>query len=381
MRPVRACLLLLLPIFASAAKVGEVPPISPEIGSGQRLTLMGGSQLGDSRLLTPTLQSGAPSLISLTLPPSVIPRVSVAPTPILNAAPAVKTGMDPLAAPEQPSSLPGGTGQLDTASRKSVEITGDLNAPSGQVQEEQVQGSASAMFDGVAKSGLQQDLAPVLAAPAETAPGYSPRPIYEAAKGDSRRDWSIGGRPATYLGGGGFKDILLHPDDPEVLLTLFTQAGSDDALGSRSERNLDLGRHRPLEELGLAPRVLQVGALKIAQGQGVRQVSYYMQERVRGRTLSQASPADLPLVRALFDRLVAARIKLTDRNQMLENIMVGTTRSQPSRRAYVIDAGEALAVPGQGFMDKLARRPDPLREYYDGLLRDLSARLKTGGRS
>ncbi|MDD5629394.1 MAG: hypothetical protein PHU21_10045 [Elusimicrobia bacterium] len=355
MRPSRACLVLLLPIFASAAKVSEVPQLSSEIGTGQRLNLSG-SRTGTPGL-TPSLQGSQPTLQGSLLPPSAIPQVSVSVSPVADG---VKDQAPPLQ-----TAAPGSPGQLEGTVRQSAELGAGMETPSGPVAEEQVR-QAAALFDGAARS---------LAAPAESAPGYSPRLITAAAQGEGRRDWSIGGKPATYLGGGGFKDIIVHPDDPEVLLTLFTQAGSNDAPGSRSERNLDLGRHRPLEQLGLAPRVLQLGALKVERSRGERQVSYYMQERVRGRALSQGSTADLPLVRVLFDRLVAARIKLTDRVLMLENIMVGTTRSQPVRQAFVVDTGEAVKVADRSLMDRLARRPDPLREYYDALYREIAASL------
>ena len=383
MRRAPLCALwLALPACALAAKVGEVPPLSLELRAGPRAVPAAGAGLSGPSLVSPGLQAGAlqPGL----LPPSVIPQASVSASPgaAVVAAPAAQTAQPmrpgvvrPALVQEEPARgrriLPGAKGQLDEAFQASAGDQGLLKA-----RDEKARSAGSVVFDAGSKADRQASADPVFAGPSAAAGGL--RTIFAAAQGAGRRDWSIGGRPATYLGGGGFKDILVHPDDPEALLTLFTQAGSNDAAGSRAERDRDLVRHRALAAQDLAPRVLGQGSLVVSQARGSRQVSYYVQERVHGKPLAEASAADLPLVRELFDRLVAARIKLTDRNQMLQNILVGRTRSQPGRRAIVVDAGEAEAVPPRGLMDRLAGRPDPLRQYYDGLLKEISPQLKPG---
>ena len=80
-------------------------------------------------------------------------------------------------------------------------------------------------------------------------------------------------------------------------------------------------------------------------------------------------------MRALFDALVAARIRLEDRVKMLDNIMIGHTASRPGEQAWVVDAGEAERVPPVSWWDRLLRNPDPLRAYYDEVLRDISRTL------
>ncbi len=111
------------------------------------------------------------------------------------------------------------------------------------------------------------------------------------------------------------------------------------------------------------------------EGAKTRPAAYLIQERVFGVGLNRASSADLPKGRALFVALVGARIRLEDRMKILYNIMVGHTASRPDDQAWVVDAGEAESVPSLSWWDRLLGKPDPLRAYYDEVLREVSKKL------
>lgn len=201
------------------------------------------------------------------------------------------------------------------------------------------------------------------------------RSFRRASKGSGRRDWTFDGTPAEWLDGGGFKDILIHPDDDDYLIALFSQAGSRDPHGSIEERDRELNRRKRLGAAGLSPRVTLIGRVPVDGGGGGRIMGYFIQERVRGRTLRGSSSKALKLVRALFEKLVAERIKLEDTVHMLDNIMIGRTRSSGGIKAFVVDAGEAEYQGPRPLKDRLLNRPDPLRAYYAGIYRDIESQL------
>ncbi|MCR4295978.1 MAG: hypothetical protein NUW21_10615 [Elusimicrobia bacterium] len=209
----------------------------------------------------------------------------------------------------------------------------------------------------------------------------SPRSVVR--RGASRADgWEVDGLPARRLSGGGFKEVLIHPADSSLVLKLFSELGAKDAAGSLAEKRLELRNLGPLLRIGRAPRVVSDGALELqAPSRGKRTAGYILQERVEGRELGDLlrdrDPAvrsgALKEVRALFDDLVAARIKLEDRVKMGENISIGRAGAGEAAKAWVLDAGEATLAAPRGRLDKLLGRPDPLRAYYDAVLADLTA--------
>jgi len=346
----RAPLLLLLGARVFAAQVGEVPSLSPSVGGGQ--AGIGAVQPGTSLAApsAPKIGLGAATV----LPSVVLPKASISARPVQ-----AKVVAAPL---EAPKAVPKTADQqLKAVSRGAAEITRSIGE--GSAGAEQGQASLTRLYESSAKSAPQA--APVFGGSA------APR----ASKGLRRSDWNIGGRRIQYLAGGGFKDVLIHPDDPELLLTLFSQAGSEGG-GSRIERDRELSRRVPLERQGLSPKVTAKGALEVQDGNRLRTVHYLVQERVRGSTLREAGREELALVRALFEKLIESRIKLEDRVRMADNIMVGSTRSGKARRAFVVDAGEAESVPAPSLMDRLLGRPDPLRTYYDEVYKDLARSLK-----
>ncbi|MFH1723656.1 MAG: hypothetical protein ABII00_03430 [Elusimicrobiota bacterium] len=232
--------------------------------------------------------------------------------------------------------------------------------------------AVDAAVGGAARSGLRP------AARTRSADeAFSGILVREAAHtGNMRREsWKLDGRPAAYLDGGGFKDVLVHPLSPDHLVTLFNQAGARDTIGSRVERDRELARRRRLADRGLAPRVVLRARLNEVRDDGSRVIAYFVQERVRGRTLSRIPPGELGHVRALFDSLVRARLKITDEVRLLDNIMIGRTVSDPRTRAYVIDAGEVDDVGARPLLDRWLGRPDPLAAHYDRLFEEIRAQV------
>ncbi len=227
----------------------------------------------------------------------------------------------------------------------------------------------------------------ILGAPVDVVDHFEKRPVAFRSprsvvrRGASRAEgWTVDGLPARRLSGGGFKEVLIHPLDSSLVIKLFSEIGAKDAAGSLAEKRLELRNLGPLLRAGRAPRVVSDGALELqAPSRGKRTVGYILQERVDGRELGDLlrdrDPAvrsgALKEVRALFDDLVAARVKLEDRVKMRENISIGRTGAGGAAKAWVLDAGEATLAAPRGGLDKLLGRPDPLRAYYDGVLSDL----------
>ncbi|MEK7744786.1 MAG: hypothetical protein AAB578_10410, partial [Elusimicrobiota bacterium] len=318
------------------------------------------------------------SLSAAGLPALALPKASVSAGPSASRASAGPARAAAAVFQAAPAAAP--KEQLNSAGKAADGSLEALEAEPGTPGEDASAPLAST-FDGAEKSGpgrnpglaLSGAQAPV--SPALSGLKASPSAVASVRKGPGRRDWTIGGKKAEYLDGGGFKDILIHPKSHEHLLTLFTQAGASREGGSRIERDREAARRAPLEVLGLAPRMVSKGMLEVQEGAKSRPAAYLIQERVFGVSLGRASAADLPKVRTLFDALVAARIRLEDRVKMLDNIMIGHTASRPGEQAWVVDAGEAERVPPISWWDRLLRKPDPLRAYYDEVLRDISRTL------
>lgn len=228
----------------------------------------------------------------------------------------------------------------------------------------------------------------ILGAPVDVVDHFKDRPVeFRSPRSVVRRGasraggWEVDGLPARRLSGGAFKEVLIHPLDSSLVIKLFSETGAKDAAGSLAEKRLELRNLGPLLRIGRAPRVVENGALELqAPARGKRTAGYILQERVDGRELGDLlrdrDPAvrarALTQTRALFDDLVAARIKLEDRVKMSENISIGRT-GRGAAKAWVLDAGEATLAAPRGRLDALLGRPDPLRAYYDAVLADLIA--------
>ncbi len=366
------------------AQVKEVGPVSPSLGSGGSIA---GGQAGSGATGSQALSPRQVSLSAAGLPALALPKASVSAGPGASRASVgpARAAAPSAAAPD--ASAP--KDQLDSAGKTAEGSLKTLQAEPGAPGEESAS-SLSTAFDGAGKPGpgsgpgLALSVSQPSASSIPSGLKASPSTVASIRKGPGRRDWAIGGKKAEYLDGGGFKDNLIHPESHEHLLTLFSQAGASREGGSRIERDREASRRAPLEVLGLAPRMVSKGMLEVQEGAKSRPAAYLIQERVFGVSLGRASAADLPKVRALFDTLVAARIRLEDRVKMSENIMIGHTASRPGERAWVVDAGEAERVPTLSWWDRLLKKPDPLRAYYDEVLRDisrtLSARPASAGR-
>ena len=171
--------------------------------------------------------------------------------------------------------------------------------------------------------------------------------------------YAINGLPASYVGSGDFKEVLLLPASPGLVVKVFYAKDNS----SSPEMRREAAALKVLEPLAVAPKLVELGARKIRG----REAGYLVQERVRGATLeNRVTAAKLDHVRALFDKLRGAGLELTDTAmdfKLRANIMVGTTASGP-RQAYLVDPAF-----------KISEKTDAeLREFYDGLLTRISSR-------
>lgn len=171
--------------------------------------------------------------------------------------------------------------------------------------------------------------------------------------------YAINGMPAIYAGSGDFKEVLLLPSNPDLVVKVFYAKSESSAPAMRMEA----AALKTLEPLAVAPRLVEQGARTI-RGQ---EAGYLVQERVRGTTLENRVTAQkLAHVRALFEKLRGAGLELTDTAmdfKLRANIMVGTTMSGP-RQAYLVD-------PSFKASDKTEAE---LRAFYDGLFTRIAGR-------
>ena len=219
----------------------------------------------------------------------------------------------------------------------------------------------------------------------EQAEFVAPRAVVRRDAGRST-GWEVDGVPARRLSGGGFKDVLIHPADSKLVLKLFSQAGSDDASGSLSEKRREMRGLEPLLAIRRAPRVVAQGALELTtpSTKGKKVTGFIVQDRVEGRELGELLKDGDPAVRsaalteaaALFEELTGARIKLEDDRKIEENISIGLAGESRTPKAWVLDAGEVSVAPPRSALDKLLGRPDPLRAYYDEILAALYRRAR-----
>jgi len=370
---------LLLPSGAGAQKVvTEVPVLNPGMGTGVvgSGVSLGGAGLGKQG---GGLDLSAPTLTGTHLPPAVSPSPVIAGPAASKVRAAVRPQADAVA-PEVGSE----------ATRKNLQVIGEktrkiqgIIADEGKSPRAGEKASAvgSTVFDG----GIAGKASPVSVGgigvsqhsglqPSRS--GFSVREVRRT--GTSRRQgWTADGRPAEYLDGGGFKDVLIHPASPEHLLTLFNQSARNDSSRSRTERDREMDRRVKPGKLGLTPKVVLSGALReVKEKSGTRTVHYLVQERVRGHMLERGTEADLVMVQALFQKLIQARLKIEDEVKLFDNIMIGATKSAPKKQAWVVDAGELEAVKPRSLIDKLLDRPDPLAAHYKKLYQRIAAKLR-----
>lgn len=153
--------------------------------------------------------------------------------------------------------------------------------------------------------------------------------------------WSEGA--LKMIGSGGFGMVHAHPTiDGAVLKTIFAPKG----WGAETRRKMyeyafkDEVAARALAQAGAGPRVLmhtdELGSPVL------------IKERVYGDTVHDLihsenyGRAEHALVRELIARLAEARLWFDDFRE--PNIIIGHTRLDPSRRAYLIDGGEMVTI-------------------------------------
>lgn len=153
-----------------------------------------------------------------------------------------------------------------------------------------------------------------------------------------------GKRKAARLGAGGFGIVDEHPRVPGAVVKTVEVAFDNILLGDPGELRKMVAAEEPtaraLAAAGAGPRFFGKGTV------GQRSVS--VRERVYGESLDRLisarrfTEAEEKLVRELLGRMAAAGLKVDDMHP--RNIMIGTTLSDPARRAYVIDGGQLLEV-------------------------------------
>lgn len=138
-----------------------------------------------------------------------------------------------------------------------------------------------------------------------------------------------GGEAAPYVAEGNMRVVHAVPGRAGLLAKVYAGKKLPKPLAGLLER-LDAREERKLSDAGAAPRLVAAG--RTADGMPVHVV-----ERVRGRPLSELmhDPQARELGRLLLAGLAGRRLFVSDLH--LKNVMIGTTDSNPVRRAYVVD--------------------------------------------
>lgn len=179
--------------------------------------------------------------------------------------------------------------------------------------------------------------------------GAAPRVVSIARAGQGFR---INGLPARVIGSGDFKEVLLHPQDPDLVVKLF-YAKRGSSVPELKRELADIARLGPA-----TPALVQHGVAKLDGGEA----GFLVQERVHGLTLARPTPSKLRELRGLFAELAARKLAMSDVRsvwKMRENLMVGQTKSG-GWRAYLVDP-EVEPVPEASAKS--------LSAFYDGLYR------------
>lgn len=169
--------------------------------------------------------------------------------------------------------------------------------------------------------------------------------------------YRVNGLPAADLGSGNSKDVLLHPQNPDLVVKVFHGRW----LESIPEKRLEQSQIALLTPARLTPRMVEQGALMVAG----KPTGYIVQEKVSGLTLERPTASKLAEVRKLFDKLVKARLEVVDADKplkMRENIMVGETKSD-GWGAYLVDPDVV----------KSQKSEKELRAFYDGVYNGIVA--------
>lgn len=163
--------------------------------------------------------------------------------------------------------------------------------------------------------------------------------------------FTVNGAPAQRTGLGTYKDVLVHPQDPDLVVKVFGHNWAE----SIPEKRLEVANIRAVEAVGAAPRLVEQGALMVDG----KPTGFLVQERVHGLTMERPTPTKLAETAKLFEKLKKAKVELVDVTSLRKlqaNIMVGETRSG-GFGAYLVDADLKTT-------EKSARE---LSAFYDGL--------------
>lgn len=163
--------------------------------------------------------------------------------------------------------------------------------------------------------------------------------------------YAVNGLPARDLGSGNSKDVVLHPQDPDLVVKVFHGRW----LESLPEKRLEQSQIALLAPSRLTPKMVDQGAVLV----GGKPTGYIVQEKVQGLTLERPTATKLAEVRKLFDKLIKARLEVVDADKplkMRDNIMVGSTKSD-GWGAYLVDPDVV----------KSQRSEKELRAFYDGV--------------
>lgn len=170
--------------------------------------------------------------------------------------------------------------------------------------------------------------------------------------------FSVNGVSAQRAGLGTYKDVLVHPQDPDLVVKVFGHNWAE----SIPEKRLEVANIRLVEPVGAAPRLVEQGALMVDG----KPTGFLVQERVHGFTMERPTPTKLAETAKLFEKLKKAKVEMVDVTSLQKlqaNIMVGETRSG-GFGAYLVDAD----------LKKSEMSARELSAFYDGLYTRLAGR-------
>jgi len=192
----------------------------------------------------------------------------------------------------------------------------------------------------------------------EAGPGLPLEPPVGSLAWAGGRYW-INGKPAALIGFGSFKHVLLHPQDSRFAVKVFNARLTRDR--SLEFKREEVGKIRILEPLDITPRFFQQGAVRLDG----RAIGFMVAERVEGETLERPASDKLRHVRALFDRLIEARLEIADLNPRMlrSNLMVGRAASG-GWKAWLVNAGVVGSAKGR----------QELKAFYEKVYSRLASR-------
>jgi hypothetical protein len=182
-------------------------------------------------------------------------------------------------------------------------------------------------------------------------------------------------QPLVALGQGTFFKVYEHPNDGRAVIKILRSEYGTNGKGRAYFRSHIEAAQR-LEELGVGPRFL--GQAKVSGRPAI------IQERVTGPTLrslirnKHVGPKELDLINEMLNRLDAAQVYVADLKA--ENIVLGTTLSNPNLRAYLVDGTRLGFVPGSVPLEMENKSAREIFSYLNPQLRNLSGRPKVMAR-